>query len=150
MDCARCRKDPTFHSFEFISRNSQGDAIYYTCPSKGKLRELKEDSIPDFISHMDSASIGAWIWIIDCSGLESFHLPSISALQKLMVLIQERYRFVLRHIYILNCNWKMNMILSMGRPFMKEEAKKRLTVLDSRLPLVTLGLDSQILARLIK
>ncbi len=141
MDCERCSRDPTYHSFEFISRSSQGDGVYYTCPAKGKLRDMKEDSIPDFVAHMDSASIGAWIWIIDCSGLESFHMPSITVLRKFMSLIQDRYKYVLKHVYIMNINWKMNMILSMIKPFMKDEAKERLTIIQSKLQFVQLGIN---------
>jgi hypothetical protein len=141
MNCHRCISDPTYHSFEFISRNPQGDGIYYTCPSKGKLRAMKDDSIPDFVAHMDSASIGAWIWIIDCSGLESFHMPSITVLRKFLSIIQDRYKYVLKHVYIMNTNWKMNMILSMIKPFMKDEAKERLTIIQSKLQFIDLGIN---------
>ena len=57
---------------------------------------MKESDIIDYVAHMDEASMGAWYWIIDCSGLESFHMPSISTLQKFLEIIQNRYKYVLK------------------------------------------------------
>ena len=146
MNCKKCEKNPIFHSFEFASRLSTGEGVYYTCPSKGVQREMKEDSIIDYVAHMDGASIGSWIWIIECSGLEAFHLPSLSVLQKFMTVIQERYKFVLRKVYIVNTNWKMNIILNITKPFIQNDMKNKLVIVQSTLHLLSYGFDTKTLS----
>jgi hypothetical protein len=148
--CKKCTADPQFHNFDFVSRHPSGDAIYYTSPAKGKQRSMKEDSIPDYMSHMDDASTTGWVWLIDCSGMESFHMPSLPVLRQFMNIIQERYRFVLKKVYIININWKMHVILNMVKPFMKEEAKERISVIESKLQLVSLGFNGDALKFLSK
>lgn len=148
MECRRCKHDSTFHSFEFLSKTPTGETIYYTCPAKGKQREMKEDSIIDYIAHMDEASSSGWFWIIDCTGLESFHMPSISVLQKFLQVIQDRYKYVLKHVFIMNINWKMQIILSMIKPFMKDQAKERLTIISNKLQFFQNGFDAKTIAKL--
>lgn len=148
MACRRCKEDSAFHNFEFLARTSTGETIYYTCPAKGKQREMKEDSIVDYVAHMDEASMTAWYWIIDCSGLESFHMPNISTLNLFLEVIQERYKHVLKKVFILNINWKMNIILSMIKPFINDKAKDRLTVVTSKLQFFQNGFDSATLSKL--
>lgn len=148
--CKKCQVDSTYHHFEFLSRLPTGDTIYTTCPSKGKQRSMKEDSIQDYVAHMDEASTSGWIWIIDCSGLESFHMPNVSILQKFMNIIQDRYKYVLKKVYIININWKMHMILSLIKPFMKDEAKERLSIVTSKLQLLNQGFNAETLIKLNK
>lgn len=148
MECRRCKQDSVFHNFEFLARTSTGESVYYTCPAKGKQREMKESDIIDYVAHMDEASMGAWYWIIDCSGLESFHMPSISTLQKFLEIIQNRYKYVLKKVFIININWKMNIILSMIKPFMKDQAKERLMIVSSKLQLFQDGFDTSTLQKL--
>lgn len=109
---------------------------------------MKEDSIPDYIAHMDQASTSGWVWVIDCSGLESFHMPNITVLQKFMGVIQDRYRYVLKKVFIINVNWKMQMILSMVKPFMKEEAKERLVIVNSKLQMLTHGFHAETVTKI--
>lgn len=143
MTCPACEKDKTFHNFEFLLRNSLGDGIYYTCPAKGKARKMTDAELDNYFAHMDEASVSSWIWIIDCRGLEKLDMPNVTLMKKFMESIQERYKFVLKEIYILHMNWRMSMILHMIRPFMKEEAKKRLILCNSPLQLLKLGVSAE-------
>lgn len=143
MPCTHCSTDPTFHNFDFLMRNSKGDAIFFTSPARGKARRLSDSELENYFAHMDEASVTSWIWIIDCKGLEKFDMPTATILRKFMESIQERYKFVLKEIFIVNINWKMSMILNIVKPFMKEEAKKRLVVCESPLQLLHLGLGSE-------
>lgn len=145
MDCSKCKLDPKFHSFEFVQRRTTGEAIFYTSPAKGKQLEMKEEDIKDYIAHMDSASSSAWIWIFDCSGLQSCQMPSLKILQKFVHTIQERYTFVLKNIYLVNMNWKMHMILNLAKPFIKDDIKHRLIISHSTLELVSHGFDGKLI-----
>ncbi len=144
MKCIECMKDKTFHHFDFLLRNSTGDGLYYTCPAKGKARKMTEAELQNYYAHMDEASISSWIWIIDCRGLEKLDMPNVTLLKKFMESIQERYKFVLKEIYVIHMNWKMSMILHMIKPFMKDEAKKRLILCESPLQLLKSGLTAEI------
>ena len=104
---------------------------------------MKENDIPDFVSHMDDASVTSWEWVFDCSGLQSYQLPSVGTLQAFVQIVQERYKFVLKTIYILNINWQMHMILSLIKPFIREDVRKKLVILNSNLELIANGLDIQ-------
>lgn len=145
MECGSCKSDPEFHSFRFLARIPNGDAVYYTCPASGKQRSMKEENIPDYIAHMDSASSSSWIWVFDCSGLQSYQIPSYTVIHKFVSLIQERYKFVLKSVVFVNMNWKMEMILSVARNFMKDETKKRLLVFNSRMELLSHGIPAEII-----
>jgi hypothetical protein len=150
MNCQRCSQDPTFHSFEFLGRLDTGDGIFYTCPAKGKQLQMKEEHIGDYIAHMDGASMSSWVWVFDCSGLQSLQMPSLPVLQKFVGLVQERYKFVLKSIYLINMNWKMHMILNMAKPFMKDETQKRLLIINSRIELLARGIHPKVAQKLHK
>ncbi len=143
MKCTECEKDGTFHNFDFLLRNSMGDGVFYTCPAKGKAKKMTDEELTNYFAHMDEASVSSWIWIIDCSGLEKLEMPNVNLMKKFMESIQERYKFVLKEIYVIHMNWRMSMILHMIRPFMKEEAKKRLIICNSPLQLLKLGVSAE-------
>lgn len=150
MSCKHCKNDSNYHSFEFLGRTKINDAIYYTRVSKAKEYKINEDTIIDYIDHMDSASMSAWVWIFDCRGLEALHMPSLNILRKFTELVQERYKFVLKHIYILYPNWKMNIMLSMIQPFLKEETRKRLVICDTPLQVFETGISNDNAKHLLK
>ena len=150
MGCKNCAKEKGYHSFEFLGRTKSDDAIYYSNISKAKEHRLNEETIVDFIAHMDEASITSWIWIFDCRGLEAIHMPSMKILREFTQLIQERYKFVLKHIYIVYPNWKMNIMLSMVQPFLKDETRRRLVVCESALQFFQSGVNHEQVKILLK
>jgi hypothetical protein len=149
MPCKRCEKDPQFHNFVFLARLSTGEGVYYTCPAKGKERRPTKDSVKDYVEHMDEASTAGWVWIFDCKELDIIDMPHVSVLQMFTEIVQERYKFVLKKIYILNSNWKMQIILSAIRPFLKDETKKRLHLCDSPLQLLSAGLHADVIKQVL-
>lgn len=142
MPCQSCKNDPHFHNFVFVSRLPTGEGVYYTCPAKGKEKKPTKESVKDYVEHMDEASVSSWIWIFDCKGIETLDMPHVSVLQMFTQLFQERYKFVLKKVYILHPNWRMQLILSAIRPFLKDETKQRLLLCDSPLQLFSVGLES--------
>ena len=150
MECRSCSVDPKFHSFRFLSRLPTGEAVYYTCPALGKQLTFKQENIEEYVAHMDSASSSAWIWVFDCSGLQSYQMPTLSVLQKFIGVIQDRYKFVLKTIYLINMNWKMQIILSMTKPFVKDDMKQKLVILNSKLEVIANGFDSRIIKHVSK
>lgn len=150
MPCKTCEKDPEYHNFLFVERTKAGDGIFYTCPAKGKERKPTEQSVKDYIEHMDEASISSWIWIFDCKGLEKIDMPSLRVLQLFTELVQERYKFILKNIYILHPNWRMQMMLTAIRPFLKKETQQRFIMCDSPLHLFQLGITSHSIQKYIQ
>jgi hypothetical protein len=146
MGCHKCAKDSKYHSFEFISRRPSGEAVFYTCPAKGRVFDMKEEDIPDYLAHMDEASMSSWIWVFDCSGLQALNMPSINVVEVFIKVIQERYKFVLKHIYIVNINWKMNILLNMAKYFIKDDMGKKLMILKTPLELLSNHIDPKLIA----
>jgi hypothetical protein len=124
--------------------------MYYSRISTAKEYRMNKETIGDFITHMDEASISSWVWIFDCRGLETIDMPSIKFLQEFTQLVQERYKFVLKHVYILYPNWKINIMITMIQPFLTDETRKRLIVCDSPLQLIKTGINDEQVKKLLK
>lgn len=148
MPCRRCEKEEGYHSFEFQGRTTHGDAIFLTRVSNSKEIKLTEESMKDYITHMDEASISSWIWIFDCRGMEKIEVPSLKSLKTFSEIIEERYKFVLKQTVLLHPNWKMNIMLSMLQPFMKDESKKRIIRCESSLQLYEKGVSADLIRKL--
>lgn len=150
MSCKHCSKEKGYHSFDFLGRTTENDSIYYSRISSAKEYRMNKETIVDFINHMDDASITAWVWIFDCRGLEAIDMPSINFLQEFTQLVQERYKFVLKHVYIIYPSWKINIMITMIQPFLKDETRKRIIRCDSPLQLIKLGIADEQLKSLLK
>lgn len=150
MPCTSCSKEKGYHSFEYIGRTPQNTMIYYSRVSNSKEHRMNDETLIDFITHMDEASISAWVWIFDCRGIEKMDMPSIQFLQEFTHLIQERYKFVLETIYIIHPNWKINIMFTMAQPFLKDDLRKRLIRCDSPLQLSKIGINDEQLKSLLK
>lgn len=146
--CRRCVKEEGYHSFEFHGRTSTGEAIFLTKLTNVKEKQLTDESIKDYVAHMDEASLSSWIWIFDCRGMEKLEVPSLKTLKSFSEIIEERYKFVLKQTVILYPNWKMNIMLSMLQPFMKDETKKRILKCESPLQLYEKGVSADIIRKL--
>jgi hypothetical protein len=150
MSCKYCSEEKGYHSFDFLGRTTQNDTIYYSRISSAKEYRMNNETIVDFITHMDEASISSWVWIFDCRGLEAIDMPSIKFLQEFTQLVQERYKFVLKHVYILYPNWKINIMITMIQPFLKDETRKRLILCDSPLHLIKTGFNPEQVKSILK
>lgn len=141
MPCTRCAVNPNFHSFKKVGHTRDGTAVFYSKPSLGIERRLTEQTIPNYLAHLEEASVqGPWVWVFDSGGLDKLEMPKPRIMKQFYFTIEERFGAVLQKIYVLNINWKVAFLLSIIRPFLREQAKERILVCDTRLPLIQEGI----------
>jgi hypothetical protein len=144
MTCTRCQIQPAFHCFKNIGKTSCGKQIWYTRPYLSIEKKFTEESISNYLFHMDEASSEPWIWIFDATGFDKLEMPNPMLMKKFYHLIEEKYKNVLHRLYILNINWKVAAILKIVRPFLKKEAQERLAETSNPLSLLSAGVPAQI------
>lgn len=147
--CTRCQEHPNFHSFQHLGTTHKGHGIYYSKPYIAIEKDFKEESIPNYLAHMDSAAKhGPWIYVFDASDLDKLAMPNILTMRRFYKIIEKRYAETLRRICILNLNWKTKLLLDMIMPFVSAEAKKRLCQCTTPLELVEEGVPTDCILRI--
>lgn len=141
MPCAKCLENPHFHSFKCIGKTKDDLFVFYSKPSLSVERELTEKTIPNYLAHLEEASGNPWVWVFDSKGLENLKIPNPKLMRYFYQVIHEKYRHVLKKIYLLNMNWKVSLLLSMIRPFLCEEAKNKFVYCDTLIPLIQEGIN---------
>lgn len=144
MLCEKCLKNPFFHSFLYLGDTEDGHRIFYSKPSLNVEKQFREDSIPNYLSHLDDASKSSWIWIFDAGGLDKLEMPNPLVMRKFYKIIQERYKDVLLKIYMFDVNWKVSFLLSLIYPFVSKEARARLQECKTPLELLPAKIPSAI------
>ncbi len=148
MVCEKCIQNPLFHQFHPLGVTEEGYGIYYSKFSLNVEKEFREESIPQYLAHMDAASRTKWIWIFDSSGLEHMPTPNPFVVKKFFKLLQERYKDSLVKIYIFDMNWKVSFLLSLVEPFMNKDMRHRIQECKSPLELVSVKIPSLVLREL--
>lgn len=120
-----------------MGNTEEGYAIYYSKFSLNMEKEFREESIPQYLAHMDAASQSKWIWIFDSCGLEHMPMPNPLVVKKFFKLLQDRYKHSLLKIFIFDVNWKVSFLLSLVQPFMTKETRHRIQECKSPLELVS-------------
>lgn len=142
MPCTRCAENPNFHSFKKVGHTTNGLAVFYSKPSLGIERRLTEQTMPNYLAHLEEASQeGPWVWVFDSGGLDNLEMPKPRLMKEFYFEIQRRVGPTLRKAYILNIHWKVALLLSIIRPFLRAEARDKLMVCDTILPLLEAGIN---------
>ncbi len=144
MLCSKCSTRPGFHSFTLIGHTKQGEAIWYSKPSITEEKKFTEESVKNYLIHLDEAAKEPYIWIFDAAGLDKLELPNLTIMRYFYMEVKKRYKDVLKCLYILHIGWKSKIIYDMLQPFLSDEAKKRLVNCKSQLELVSYGGPAEI------
>ena len=145
MQCPKCIETPGFHSFTILGKTIKGYEIYYSNPNVNEERKLTEENIQNYLIHLDNASTKPWVWIIDSRGLDNLETPNLFLLRKFYLEIQKRYKNILKHIFILNKSYMMQIIYTMLYPFLSSEIKKMIVFCSTNESLIEHGIDIQII-----
>jgi hypothetical protein len=141
MPCTKCSTQPNFHSFRQIGTTLKGIPIWYSKPFLGIEKKFVEESIPNYLAHLDEASSkGHWVWVFDSTGLDKLEMPNPILMRKFYKIVQERYANTLQNIFMLHLNWKVKLLLDVIYPFMNSKAKERLIQCDSPICLLNFGI----------
>ena len=144
MQCPKCIETPGFHSFTILGKTSKGYQIYYSKPDVIEERKLTEENMQNYLIHLDNASTKKWVWIIDSRGLDNLETPNLFLLRKFYLEIQKRYKNILKHIFVLNKSYMMQIIYTMLYPFLSSEIKEMVIFCSTSKSLIEHGIDNDI------
>jgi hypothetical protein len=148
MSCSKCSVHPGFHNFTELGQTNAGANIWFSSPSLTEEKRFTEESIPNYIAHMDEAAFaGQWVWIFDAGGLDRLESPNPLVLRKFYMTVRERYKNTLQRIYILNMNWKVTMLYNMLYTFLCAESKRRLVHCETKMVLLCDGIPADIVQK---
>lgn len=145
--CTRCAVHPHFHTFDVLGRNSAGDIIYYTAPGKHIEQKFTEESVANYLSHMDMTLGHNWVWIFDAAGLEKVDMPNPMLMRRFYKTIVERYGASLKNIYMLNMNWKVDAIYNVIKTFSSEDTKRRVVPCSHPIDLIAAGIPTAVIEK---
>jgi hypothetical protein len=148
MGCPKCVEIPGFHHFSIIGETISGDNIYYSKPSIYTEKRLTEESITNYLIHLDNASAKPWVWIIDSRGLDNLETPNLLLLRKFYVEIKTRYTDIIKNIFILNESFMMKIIYNMIYPFLSSEIKKLVVFCPTTQALSKTSIDQLIIDKI--
>ena len=145
MQCPKCIETPGFHSFIKLGKTTKGYDIIYSKPAIVEERKLTDENMQNYLIHLDNASNKKWVWIIDSRGLDNLETPNLFLLRKFYLEIQKRYKNILKHIFILNKSYMMQIIYTMLYPFLSFEIKEMVIFCSKNESLLEYGIDKQII-----
>ena len=145
MQCPKCIETPGFHSFIKLGKTTKGYDIIYSKPAIVEERKLTEETMENYLIHLDDAGTKPWVWIIDSRGLDNLETPNLFLLHKFYLEIQKRYKNILKHIFILNKSYMMQIIYTMLYPFLSFEIKEMVIFCSKNESLLEYGIDKQII-----
>ena len=121
--CPLCAIDPLNHSLIKLTEK-ENVFYYYTCPSKAKLYY----DVNSIICHYQGAlseipQNKQWVWIIDGTDLNLFHLMQIEVARELIKLISSKFSKNLKKIIVINPNLYILSIYHIITPFLTDEIK---------------------------
>jgi hypothetical protein len=145
--CTKCRDQPGFHIFSIMGTNSAGNTIYYTAPRHNIEPKFTEETMTNYLIHMDTTIGSDWVWIFDAAGLEKVDMPNPVLMRKFYKTIVERYGKSLKYIYMLNMNWKIEAIYKIIKTFSSEDTKKRVVICKEPIELVAAGIPVTVIEK---
>jgi hypothetical protein len=130
-----------------IGHTKHGEAIWYSKPSLSEERRFTEETMKNYLIHLDEAAKQPYVWIFDSAGLDKLEMPNLMLMRKFYNEIKIRYRDVLKKQYVLNIGWKVNTLFNMLLPFLSEEAKRRIVNCKGPMELLADGIPAEIVMK---
>ena len=145
MVCRHCQDTPFYHSFEHLTRLPNGVSVYFSSIEKAKHKTITKENLSYYTEHLDHASQTPWVWIIDCRGMKTEHIPKLKVCRLLVDLFQDRYKHALQNVFLVYPTWHINLALGAIKPLMSEESKAKLLVCPSPLTLLEQGFPTHVI-----
>jgi hypothetical protein len=129
-ECPACRQNPRSHSFEHLATlASDGTRIFYTAPALAEEAESPA-KLENMRIHLANARSTPWIWILDCSNMETKHTSSMEFVYGIAKTLTGEHEGILRHIVILNGNVWIRCAVAALRMFVRADLVKKLVFAD--------------------
>ncbi len=130
QQCQRCKEQPGFHSFDFLTDIS-GIHYFYCFPAHNKESVRTRDDMLNFVSHFPSE--GKWSLLFHAKGYGIQHMMPLSIALEMGRLVQEKYLVSLQKIYIVQGHWFMEFVLTCILPFLRKEMKEKFVLVNGSL-----------------
>lgn len=129
--CEKCMMDPTSHSFKKISEKN-GVVTYYTNPTKAKLYNDTTGILEHYNNALHTIGDKKWRWIFDSEGFSITYALEVNTGIGIARLITGKYGDNLQEINIINSTWHIKSMLTALWPFLSEQVKQKIKILDDR------------------
>ena len=127
MKCERCKKNPGFHSFEFLADVS-GTQFFYCFPAHNKESVKTREDMLNFLRHFPTQE--KWCLLFHANGYGLPHMMPLSIALEMGKLVQENHLDKLQTIYIIQGHWFMHFVMTCILPFLRKEMRDKFVLLN--------------------
>ena len=119
--CIKCRVEK-IHSFEFIGHlRDDKTRIYYTNPSDNPPEEIIY-----YLHHFEDTKPHPWVWILDCSEVNTKELLNSKIIKQLTDLSKTTSYDTLLHVFVINPSTTIKTLLTILNPFLLKETRNKI------------------------
>ena len=121
--CIKCtEKNQKIHSFEFIGHlRDDKTRIYYTNPSDNPPEEIIY-----YLHHFEETKPHPWVWILDCSEVNTKELLNSKIIKQLTDLSKTTSYDTLLHVFVINPSTTIKTLLTILNPFLLKETRNKI------------------------
>lgn len=132
--CNICKSDPSssVNVFRKVAEKPS-HIVYYTIPSRVKMN-YDSDTIVAHYDHIlkEKNPKRRWVWVFDGTNFDTDHIMEIKTGQGIAGLLKGQNLESLADIKIINPTTHLKILLKVIQPFMEDELKAKISVLDDR------------------
>ena len=119
------------HSFKKISEKN-GIITYYTNPTKAKFNNDTKNILEHYNKALSTLGEKKWKWVFDSEGFDLTYALEIQTGIGIAKLITGSSGDNLQEITIINSTWHIKTMLTALWPFLSEQVKQKIKILDDR------------------
>ena len=129
--CETCAKQPSAHSFQKLSETAD-TVLFYTNPSKAIQYRDRDGILNHYTNALHSIENKRWTWIFDSDGFGWHHALEVNTGIGIAKLITNTFAQTLNKIIVINPSWHIQFMLLAVWPFLEEDTKQKITILEDR------------------
>jgi hypothetical protein len=130
QECPACKINPRSHSFEHIATAPNGLRIFYTAPALSEEPETPA-KVRNLKIHMDGARLTKWVWVLDCSKMESRHSSSLDFIREISDILSREHSDTLQTIVVLNATLWVRWLAAAARAFVQSDLLEKVVFPDN-------------------
>lgn len=134
MPCPKCKVNPGFHSFDYLTDIS-GIRYFYSYPAHNKESVRTREDMLNYVMHLPRDR--KWSLLFHMNGYGFSNMMPVPVAFELSQIILKEFKDNLQKVYILEGQWFMNF-LYLTFPFLgKEIQEKFISIEGSQLEVIT-------------
>jgi hypothetical protein len=104
--------------------------IFYTAPALSEELDGPTKAL-NLKFHLDDARMTKWMWVIDCSKMQTKHSSSLEFIRAIADILHREHSGILQNIIVLNANVWVRWVASMAKTFVNSDVLKCLVFSDN-------------------